>query len=53
MFEVFIPVELKSEEARVLEIEKEQANNLSDSFETNPSLKDFKDDKFADYDIDI
>ncbi|CDW78211.1 ankyrin repeat-containing protein [Stylonychia lemnae] len=53
MFEVFMPVELKSQQDREQEIENDAGNILSDSFETNGSLKNFKDDKFADYDVNI
>lgn len=56
MFEIFIPVELENNEDGNMDHNHEgdkDLNNLSDSFETENSLKNLKDDKFADFDINI
>lgn len=53
MFEKFIPVEIKQDIDIEADMEKEHINNLSDSLTTNQSLKDFKDDKFADFDLNV
>eukprot|EP00347_Sterkiella_histriomuscorum_P002911 403366318 len=53
MFEIFMPVEVLEEKFHEEDIEKDQFNNLQDSLTTNQSLRDFKDDKFADFDVNV